>query len=150
MKRFTVVLIAAGALWGAVSALAAPRAREARGAKVALRQTHLGKLLVNGRGFTLYAFQRDHRGRDVCVSISGCVGLWPVLRTSGRPIAGPGVERSLLGTIRLSSGARQVTYAGHPLYTYVGDVSPASTSYVGIDQSGGRWFALNGRGKVVR
>jgi hypothetical protein len=69
--------------------------------------------------------------------------------TSGRPVAGPGVKRSLLGTIKLGRKT-QVTYAGHPLYTYVADTHPAQTSYVNILQFNGRWPALNAAGKEVK
>ena len=60
------------------------------------------------------------------------------------------MRRSLLGTIKLPNGARQVTYAGHPLYTYIGDSGPGDTSYVGVSQFGGRWFALTAAGHIVK
>jgi predicted lipoprotein with Yx(FWY)xxD motif len=69
--------------------------------------------------------------------------------TKAKPVAGNGVKASLIGTIKLGS-KRQLTYAGHPLYTYVGDSGPGSTSYVGIKQFGGAWYALNAAGKTVR
>jgi hypothetical protein len=64
-------------------------------------------------------------------------------------VAGPGIKRRLLGTISLPSGAKQVTYAGHPLYRYIAD-SPGDTSYVGFAEFGGSWFALNGNGRAVK
>jgi hypothetical protein len=54
-----------------------------------------------------------------------------------------------VGTIMVG-GARQVTYAGHPLYTYIGDAGPGDTSYVGQSQFGGKWFALNATGQIVK
>src|SRR5437588_6484087 len=59
----------------------------------------------------------------------------------GRPNAGPGVKRSMLGTIKVK-GKSQVTYGGHPLYEYSGDTSPGSTSYVGVSQFGAKWRAV--------
>jgi predicted lipoprotein with Yx(FWY)xxD motif len=120
----------------------------AAGTRIAVRHTRLGDLLVNGRGFTVYMFTRDRTGRDVCARVSGCAGVWPLVSTHGRPVAGPGVRASLLGTIRVGR-ATQVTYAGHPLYRYSGDASPAQTSYVGVTQFGGRWFALRASGRQV-
>lgn len=53
---------------------------------------------------------------------------WPALTTVGRPIAGPGVDARLLGTVyRADLGAFQVTYAGHPLYLF----NPGANSFAG-------------------
>lgn len=136
------------ALVGAASAR--PSAVAANGgATVKLRSTSKGKILVAKNGFTLYAFTADKRNQDKCVTRSGCTGLWPMFTTRGRPNAGPGVKRSMLGTIRVK-GKSQVTYGGHPLYEYSGDTSPGSTSYVNFSQFGGRWPAMNASGKLVR
>jgi predicted lipoprotein with Yx(FWY)xxD motif len=44
---------------------------------------------------------------------------WPALTTAGKPVAGPGVDPHLLGTVyRADLGTFQVTYAGHPLYLF--------------------------------
>jgi hypothetical protein len=43
-----------------------------------------------------------------------------------------------------------VTYAGHPLCLYVGDTGPAQTGYVGVNASGGIWYAVNARGGTVQ
>jgi predicted lipoprotein with Yx(FWY)xxD motif len=158
MSRTPITLSLAALGTAAVAALipAVSGARDApaagsaaAGAKVQMRHTPLGDLLVNGRGSTLYAFARDSRGHDQCVRISGCRSVWLLDTTHGRPVAGPGVRRSLLGTIRVG-GATQVTYDGHPLYTYVGDGSPAQTSYVGASQFGGRWSGIRPSGRQVR
>lgn len=121
-----------------------------RAAKVVVRHTALGNILTNGRGFTLYAFSRDGRNHDRCVSIGGCTGTWPPLMTSAGPLHGPGIKSRLLGTIKLPSGARQVTYAGHPLYTYIADGGPGQTFYVGVSQFGGTWYAVNPAGQIVK
>jgi predicted lipoprotein with Yx(FWY)xxD motif len=150
VKRITIGVTLALALLGAAVSQAAGPAHAARAAKVQVRHTSLGNLLASGRGFTLYVFTRDARNHDSCVGVSGCTGVWPVLKTSGPATAGSGARRSLLGTIKLSGGARQVTYAGHPLYTYVGDSGPGQTSYVGARQFGGSWYAINAAGAVVK
>ena len=66
------------------------------------------------------------------------------------PIAGHGVRASLLSTIRLPSGARQVTYAGHPLYLYREATERGETGYIGVSHFGGTWDALNASGGTVR
>ena len=147
MKRTWTVLLAASALAGfaAGSATASGTA-----ATVQLRSTKLGKLLVNSKGFTVYAFTRDKRNSDSCVNIRGCMGTWPALTTKGKPTGGSGIKSSLLGTITLKGGIKQVTYAGHPLYTYSGDGSPGETAYVNASQFGGHWPALNASGGEVK
>lgn len=144
--------LAAGALGAATVAGAqgagAP-AHAARAAKVKLVSTGLGRILANSSGFTLYSFSKDGRNKDSCAKVSGCAAVWPELTTSGRPTAGPGVKASLLSTIRLAGGVKQVTYAGHPLYIYSADGGPGQTDYVGRMQFGGTWRALNAAGRAV-
>ena len=69
----------------------------------------------------LYAFTKDPRGRSVCSG--ACAAAWPPYLVVKAPKAGLGVKRSLLGSIRRANGKIQVTYAGRPLYYYVGALS---------------------------
>ncbi len=127
-----------------------PQAHAAAGpAKISLRKTKLGMILVNARGFTIYAFSKDGKRMNRCAAINGCTSIWPMVKTSGRPRAGKGVKRSLLGTIKVGS-TTQVTYAGHPLYTYTGDGFKGSTSYVGTRELGGVWMAVRASGATVK
>lgn len=145
MKRILIpftALIAAGALAVGAQAAGAP--------SVKLASTSIGKILVNGRGFTVYAFSKDRRNQDVCVKKSGCTMSWIPVTTKAKVKAGPGLKASLLGTIKLPTGGKQVTYSGHPLYRYSFDSSPAATDYVGAHQFGGQWDALNAAGRVVK
>ena len=66
------------------------------------------------------------------------------------PLAGPGVKRSLVGTITLKHGVKQLTYAGRPLYLYSQDTRPAETRYVNLLQFQGYWPAINASGKDVK
>jgi predicted lipoprotein with Yx(FWY)xxD motif len=120
------------------------------GTRINLRKTNLGKLLVNAKGRTLYTFAKDKRNKDVCVKIRFCTSTWPLVTTKAKPIAGPGIQQSKLGTIKLSHGKLQVTYFGHPLYTYTGDFGPGQTSYVGVSMFGGRWFGETATGKTIK
>ena len=154
--KLTAVLATLAAVVGAAVAtpsVAAPSRAQAHAASgpatIQLRRTSKGMILVDGRGFTVYAFSHDSRNRDTCIAMSGCQMFWPPVRTSGRPHAGRGVRSSLLGTIRIHGGL-QVTYAGHALYGYSGDSSPGSTSYVGVSAFHGVWSALRSTGALVR
>jgi len=152
VKRTNLPLAAVLAGVASVSAVASAdsAAPTAHPARVQVRRTSLGKILVDASGFTLYSFTRDSRNRDTCVKVSSCSRTWPALSTGGKPTAGPGVKASLLSTITLPGGARQVTYAGHPLYLYAAAGEPGETAYVGAMQFGGTWDAINPSGHAVK
>jgi predicted lipoprotein with Yx(FWY)xxD motif len=151
MKRTYVFLAVALASAASATTVASaqksiPVARSSAAATVQLRHTSIGSILVSSSGRTLYEFTRDHANKNSCAAISGCSAVWPSLKANGRPTAGAGVKASLLST---TSGG-QVTYAGHPLYTYTGDSGPGATSYVGAKSFGGAWYALNASGGAVK
>ena len=155
MKRTNVFLAVALASAASAATVASaqsnlPAARSSRAATVQLRHTSLGSVLVSSSGRTLYEFTRDHADKNSCAAISGCSEIWPSLKASGRPTAGSGVKASLLSSINLPGGGGQVTYAGHPLYTYSGDSGPGKTSYVGVKEFGGTWYAINASGGRVK
>jgi predicted lipoprotein with Yx(FWY)xxD motif len=60
------------------------------------------------------------------------------------------VKASLLGTIRRANGSRQVTYAGRPLYYYVGDKKPRQILCQNVSEFGGLWLVVRPSGKLVR
>lgn len=155
LKRIYVSLAialacAAGSATVASAQSGVPAAHATRAATVALRHTSLGSILVSSSRRTLYEFTRDRAGRNSCAAIGGCAEAWPALEASGRPTAGAGVKASLLSSVPAPGGGRQITYAGHPLYLYSGDSGPGETSYVGVRQFGGAWYALNASGGAVR
>lgn len=104
----------------------------------------LGPILVDSKGFTLYDFHKDKGGKSACYG--ACAGTWPPLTTSGAPQAMSGAEKAQLGTIKRSDGTVQVTYAGHPLYTYVADTKPGETKGHDFSEFGAQWYALQPSG----
>jgi predicted lipoprotein with Yx(FWY)xxD motif len=150
MKRLRaalLILVTCGL--GAWTAAAPAGARSGR-TKLELRHTSVGTILVNSRGYTIYAFAKDSRNRDNCQKSSACLRVWPPVTTVGAPIAGPGVKSSLIGTIKIKGGARQLTYNGWPLYTYIVDTHPGETTNINTPSFGGRWPALNAAGQEVK
>ena len=140
-----ITVVAALSLVGLGSALAS--GHSASGAKVSTGRTGLGRIIVDARGHTLYLFEPDRRGHSACSAT--CAVYWPPLLTHGKPMAGGGAKQSLLGTIRRSNGARQVTYAGHPVYRYIGDAKRGQTKGQGLQEFGGGWDALTPAGKKI-
>jgi predicted lipoprotein with Yx(FWY)xxD motif len=107
-----------------------------------------GKVLFDGRGFVLYAFTRDHR-RSACYG--ACAKAWPpYFAPKGTLTVGAGVKKALLGTVRRTNGRRQVTYAGRPLYYYVGDTRPGQILCQDVFEYSGRWLIVRPSGKPVR
>lgn len=131
-------------------AAAATAARGNGAEKIRLEKFDGGKILANAKGFTIYVFTRDTRNQDKCITIHNCKTFWPPVTTEGKPVAGTGVNQSLLGTIKVAGVGQQVTYNGHPLYTYSGDSGPHQTSYVNFSAFGGRWPAMNAKGQEVK
>jgi predicted lipoprotein with Yx(FWY)xxD motif len=121
--------------------------RSSGGAVVALRKTALGTILVDARGRTLYLFEKDRKGVSACSS--ACAAYWPAFTSKSAPHAGKGVHQSLLGLTRSVRGVRQVTYAGHPLYFFVGDKRAGQTSGEGLDDFGAEWYAVGATGHTV-
>lgn len=150
MKRICTLLVASLLAAASLSTLAGARpvAHPTLFHTVELRKTKLGKILVNSAGSILYEFTKDHPKKNTCAKISGCSAVWLALPAQGKPSAGPGVKASLLSTIAVPGAGEQVTYAGHPLYIY--EAAPTSTSYVGVSQFGGKWYAVNGKGQAVK
>ena len=117
------------------------------GAKVALAKSPLGRILVDSKGITLYDFVKDKGTTSVCYG--ACAALWPPLLTKGKPVAGPGVRASLLGTTKRKDGKLEVTYNRHPLYYFVTDRKPGQTTGQGVNQFGGPWWVLSTAGKEI-
>ena len=104
-----------------------------------LKTARIGGVMVltNAQGFTLYWFAPDTATRSTCYGT--CAGYWPPV--SGTPSAGPGVTGTL-ATISRSDGTTQVTYDGHPLYTYVGDTAPGQAFGNNLNLNGGLWHEV--------
>jgi len=149
MRRpFTVaVALATVALVALAAASLASAGRSSGGAHVDLRKTRLGTILVDSKGITLYDFPPDRGTTSVCYG--ACAALWPPLLTTGKPVAGHGVHAALLGTTKRKDGKLEVTYGGHPLYTFVSDRKPGQTTGQGIDQFGGPWWVISAAGKEI-
>src|SRR4051794_28838806 len=92
----------------------AAMSRASVGLTLTVKSSSYGRVLFDGRGYVLYSFTRDVKGRSACYA--ACARAWPVYYAKGALRAGTGVKRSLVATIRRRDGRRQVTYAGRPLY----------------------------------
>jgi predicted lipoprotein with Yx(FWY)xxD motif len=119
----------------------------APGSAISLRQTALGKTLVDANGRTLYLFEADKP--NVSTLSAAGLAIWPPFTASAKPRATNGVNAARIGTITGAGGSRQVTYNGHPLYYYVGDHNPGQTQGQGLNQFGALWYVLSANGGAI-
>jgi predicted lipoprotein with Yx(FWY)xxD motif len=106
--------------------------------RVAKAVTRKGRsLLATTKGRTLYSLSAEKGGKFICTATSSCTSIWtPLTVASGVVPQGP----VKLGTIRRPEGTIQVTYKGHPLYTFAADKKPGQTKGEGIKDVG-TWHA---------
>lgn len=128
-----------------------------------------GKVLVVGSGAykacSLYILTSDeiHQlsgANFACSDNENALGapcdtiLWPALLTAGAPIAGTGVNPTLLGTVTRTDvlsgeSVKQVTYGGLPLYRFLFDESPGETEganlFDPVTSPTGTWYLIDAR-----
>jgi len=136
-----------GALGCALAPAAVSQAAGEKGPVVSTATTSLGRVLVDGRGHTLYLFGKDRNGKSACSG--ACAKAWPPLIGTAKPRAGAGAKASLLGTIKRADGRRQVTYNHHPLYTFKKDTKKGQTNGEGLNAFGATWYAVSPAGARV-
>ena len=109
----------------------------------------LGVILVNAEGRTLYTFAPDKKSKVTCVS--SCAAVWPPVTPTagGVPATAKQIKASLLSSDANPSGGKVITYAGWPLYTYVGDSGPGTAAGQALNLNGGLWYVITPAGKVI-
>ena len=114
-----------------------------------LQHSPVGPILATGGGDTLYDFVPDTPTHSACLN-DGCVFQWPPLdRQRRRCASARALDRALVGTLRRPDGSTQLSYGGHPLYTYNGDVAPGVVMGQAIDQDGGLWYVIDAKGQQI-
>jgi predicted lipoprotein with Yx(FWY)xxD motif len=126
----------------------AAMSRESAAPTLTVKSSSFGRVIFDGRGFVLYAFTRDKNGRSACYG--ACAKAWPVYYAKGTLRAGTGIKRSLIGTTKRRDGHRQITYAGRPLYYYVGDTKAGQIRCQNVVEFGGTWLVVRPTGRLVR
>ena len=140
MRIGLVLLLAA-----VVAAL--PASASAKPATVDTRTGPLGTYLVDGKGRTLYLFEKDTGRHSRCSG--ACAQVWPPLISRGKPVAEGRAKTSLLSTSRRGNGSRQVTYGGHPLYRFAPDTAAGQTKGQGVNGFGALWWVVARSGRAI-
>jgi predicted lipoprotein with Yx(FWY)xxD motif len=134
-----VLLLAAAC--GGSSASSAPASSSG-----ATAVTTVGKILVDAKGRTMYAFAADSKGHSACTG--SCLTYWPPVPAAAKPPTAPGVTATF-GVLHRTDGSTQLTADGWPMYTYVGDSKPGATKGQGLNESGGLWWVVSPAGKWI-
>jgi predicted lipoprotein with Yx(FWY)xxD motif len=129
--------VAALVLLGVAVAGAGPRAPAATGTGLATTTIGGATVLTNARGFTLYWFAPDTPTASKCYG--DCAAYWPPV--TGTAAASPGLS-GRVSVITRAGGSRQLSYDGHPLYTYIGDSAPGQARGNNINLNGGLWHEV--------
>jgi predicted lipoprotein with Yx(FWY)xxD motif len=113
---------------------------------ITVRNSSYGRILADGADRTIYLFTRDGSTASTCYG--ACASAWPPVLSNGTPRPAQGLTRHL-GTTRRRDGRLQVTYSGHPLYYYVGDVQPGEILCQNVEEYGGTWLVVSRGGRAV-
>jgi predicted lipoprotein with Yx(FWY)xxD motif len=157
-QKLLVALAAALAFSGVVvsaTAVGGMKASASRAVvKVAFNKQLKTSIVVDGNGLTVYLFTEDTAGKATCAAADPqCPKIWPAFRTTGKPLAGKGINASLLGTTKGAGGVQQVTYNHHPLYYYKGLIAGTGDHKPGDikgQASYGVWYVLSPKGRPIR
>ena len=115
----------------------------ASGADLMVAETSLGEVVVDGKGMTLYMFDKDTQGGDTSACTGACLQNWPPLIASGDEPKADGVTGEL-GTIETADGEMQVTLNGWPLYYFAGDSAAGDVKGQGVKDV---WWGLSPAGE---
>ncbi|MEU6202733.1 hypothetical protein ABZ814_03980 [Micromonospora musae] len=104
----------------------------------------IGTYVADGKGMTLYRFDKDKAKPSKSNCNGDCAKTWPpLLIKSPGQIYPSGINPQLIGYVERADGTCQVTIAGWPVYLFANDTKPGDIKGQGV---GGTWFAINPTG----
>jgi predicted lipoprotein with Yx(FWY)xxD motif len=134
---------------GVGAAMAATATHTGSATVKAASRSPYGMILVSSSGKTLYRYTKDSKHVNRCTTNAVCNKYWPplVVKGTAKPTAGAGAKSALLGTIAISHGRRQLTYAGFPLYFFAGDKKAGDVKGQSFLK---QWYVVNEKGALVK
>jgi predicted lipoprotein with Yx(FWY)xxD motif len=126
------------------SAAASPAAG---GVSIALADSSLGKIIVDGEGKTLYMFTPDEGGTPTCYD--DCAAAWPALTAddAAAVTAGAGLDASKISVVDRTDGGKQVKYGDWPLYFFAKDAAAGDVNGQGV---GDKWYVVGADGEPIK
>jgi predicted lipoprotein with Yx(FWY)xxD motif len=129
----------------ATTASSTPATTAAAGAApVTVAKTALGDILVDAKGFTLYAFTNDSNGTSTCTG--GCAQAWPPATVASEDLPA-GLDPKVFSVVEGPDETYQLKAGSWPLYTYAGDQAAGDVNGEG---SGGKWFVVAPDGSLIK
>ncbi len=116
------------------------------GIKIESGSSEFGQMLFDRTGQAIYLFDIEKTSRPRCYD--ACAEAWPPVLTKGDPVAGQGVDSSLLGTTERRDGTAQVTYNDHPLYFYAHE-GKREVKCHNVFLNGGNWYVVQPDGDAA-
>ncbi|MFF4606711.1 SCO0930 family lipoprotein [Streptomyces sp. NPDC001339] len=134
-----------GGTWHALAADGAKAGEQQTGDVSVFRQPELGEILVDGKGMTLYRFNKDSAWPMKFGCNDTCLDTWKPVKPADRSKL-TGIPPKLITTVTRPDGLRQLAVDCWPVYTFTGDKQPGDITGQG---KMGLWFAVSKDGKKV-
>jgi predicted lipoprotein with Yx(FWY)xxD motif len=112
---------------------------------LAVADSSLGGIVVDGAGMTVYYFDKDVPGSGESACVDQCAATWAAVHASSDAPAVEGVTAAI-GTITGTDGELQVTLDGRPVYTFANDAAPGDVNGQGVNQL---WYVIAADGSEV-
>jgi predicted lipoprotein with Yx(FWY)xxD motif len=142
-KGVWYVISPSGAQIGGAAVKTSAPASAATDLKVA--STKLGKVIVDGKGMTVYYFTPDKAGSGKSACSGQCLTAWPAVVPKAATPTATGVAAKL-GSITRVDGTRQATVDGRPVYTFAFDKAPGDVTGQGDK---GVWYVISPSGVQI-
>ena len=123
---------------------AATTAATGTAASIGTADTPLGKLLVDGAGFSLYVYAKDTPTTSACTG--SCATNWPAVLSGAAPTLGAGLDAGDFVLVTRADSTKQLSFYGHLLYHFGGDLKAGDTNGRGVNPS---WHLVDSGGNPV-
>jgi predicted lipoprotein with Yx(FWY)xxD motif len=127
------------------SATPSPSASAESSADLKVASTTLGDVVVDGKGMTVYFFDKDTAGSGTSACAGQCLVNWPPVPPAAATPAVDGVTGEL-GTITATDGSTQITLNGLPLYYFKGDSAPGDVNGQAVQNI---WWVVSPTGEAI-
>jgi predicted lipoprotein with Yx(FWY)xxD motif len=154
-KNLTVILATSALAMFALAGCSSPTtatppapeatASAAQTAELAVADSSLGQIVVDGTGMTAYVFDKDAANSGTSACAGQCATLWPAITTTSDTPTVDGVTGTV-GTIPTADGGKQITINGLPIYTYSADSAAGDVTGQGF---GGVWWTIAPSGDKI-
>ncbi|MEV0262135.1 SCO0930 family lipoprotein [Streptomyces sp. NPDC050617] len=106
----------------------------------------LGPILTDGKGRTLYRFNKDSAWPMKFACTGACLDTWKPAKPADKTKLGDAVPAKLISTVTRPDGTKQLAVDCWPVYWFTGDKKAGDVNGQG---KMGTWFAVSGAGKKV-